>query len=125
MSTPSTKPTSRSLIAAERRKEIADRKLKELEDALAKARVKAEAAAAAVTVATVKASTDRKQETRRKILIGALVLAEEMKDKKGEAAWLRRLDGFLRKDHERAVFGFPPLARKDPASSDGTESEHA
>lgn len=49
---------------------------------------------------------ERKDQTRRQILLGAFVLHEC----KGQLTpeWLAGLDRFLSRPHERALFGLPP-----------------
>jgi hypothetical protein len=59
----------------------------------------------------------RRQDTRRKIIAGALVLAEESTTIK---SWLHRtLDKVLKRDDERALFGLAPLP--PPSGSNKTE----
>ena len=62
----------------------------------------------------------RKRDTRRKILIGAIVLAEEWDGwQEGDplpAGWRDRLDRALDRDHDRSVFGLPPRPSHPPES---------
>lgn len=51
----------------------------------------------------------RKKDTRRKILIGSMVLAKKKEgNDKWWAEWLSALDNYLEKDRDRALFGLPP-----------------
>jgi hypothetical protein len=55
----------------------------------------------------------RRQDTRRKILAGALVLTEEDPTIR---AWLKRtVDKALKRGDERALFGLPPLPEEPGA----------
>jgi hypothetical protein len=50
----------------------------------------------------------KKEDTRRKILIGAYYLNEAEKNDT-VAELYRRMDGFLIRDNDRELFGLPPL----------------
>ena len=50
----------------------------------------------------------KKEDTRRKILIGAYYLNEAEKSDT-TAELYRRMDGFLIRDNDRELFGLPPL----------------
>ena len=52
----------------------------------------------------------QKEDTRRKILIGALIFDLIKQGDWNEAALLRQLDGFLSKARDRALFDLPALA---------------
>ena len=52
----------------------------------------------------------RKDDTRRKILIGAFVLTKMDEAEPYKVQLLQELDGYLTKPHDRALFGFEPLA---------------
>lgn len=52
----------------------------------------------------------RKLDSRQKILIGAMTLAEAKRTAGGEDALKAKLDAFLTRDDERALFGLPPKA---------------
>lgn len=59
---------------------------------------------------------ERKKDMQRKILLGALVL-ERLKQGDPAAEALReKLDGYLTRDHERALFSLAPLAQKESQS---------
>ena len=49
----------------------------------------------------------RKQDTRRKILLGALMMDLMKKGELDEKKILKRLDGFLTKETDRKLFDFP------------------
>ena len=52
---------------------------------------------------------ERKEETRRKILVGAYILDKATRDEQYHG-WLQKsLDGFLTRPDDRALFGLPPL----------------
>ena len=51
----------------------------------------------------------KKEDTRRKILIGAYYLNEAEKNDT-VAELYRRMDGFLTRDKDRELFGLPPLS---------------
>ena len=57
--------------------------------------------------------TARKRETRRKILAGAMVLDRVERGVLPEQLFLRDMDQFLSRDHERAVFGLPPRQNRE------------
>jgi hypothetical protein len=63
------------------------------------------------------AQRDRKIETRRKMLVGALII-QKAKEGLMDAQLLRSwLDQALTRADERALFDLPPLAADDTASS--------
>lgn len=66
-------------------------------------------------------SESRKVDTRRKILIGAVVL-QEMENRPEINAWIRRLlDERLVKDRDRALFGLHPVTKPDgPAPTEAS-----
>ena len=51
---------------------------------------------------------ERKRETRRKILAGAMVLDRVARGEVTEKLFLADMDRFLERDQERALFGLPP-----------------
>jgi len=55
---------------------------------------------------------DRKIETRKKILLGSYYLAEFKKDPELEKKVLAKMETFLTRDHDRAVFDLPPLPKE-------------
>ena len=50
----------------------------------------------------------RKLENRKKMLIGAMIFSQMSKNESLKENILGKLDGFLTKDSERAVFGLTP-----------------
>ncbi len=55
---------------------------------------------------------ERKQETRRKILVGTFYLEQARKSGKYDEL-LKRMDSYLTRDHDRAVFEFAPIPKND------------
>lgn len=62
--------------------------------------------------ARVKVS-ERKQDTRRKILIGAYYLDEARKNHEGLEALKAKLDGYLKRDSDRKLFDLLPIHVKE------------
>ena len=52
-------------------------------------------------------SQQRKEDTRRKILLGALMMEMMKKGELDEKKIMNKLDGFLTKDIDRKLFGLP------------------
>lgn len=61
---------------------------------------------------------ERKLDTRRKIIAGALALEHAKRDDRFHAILLRLLDQYVERDVERALFGLAPLP---PAKPDDAE----
>lgn len=55
----------------------------------------------------------RKRETRKKVLIGAAMLAKIEAGEWSRDNLTRLLDGYLKRDDDRALFGLPPVASGD------------
>ena len=55
---------------------------------------------------------ERKQDTRRKILVGSYLLDQVERKVYPEARLLAELDSYLKRDRDRSLFGLPPL--EDP-----------
>ena len=51
---------------------------------------------------------ERKRETRRKILLGAYCLEQSRRDGTFDAL-VSKMDGYLKRKSDRALFGLPPL----------------
>ena len=51
----------------------------------------------------------RKDETRRKVLIGAMLLGKARSDSELKARLVQDLDAYLERPHDRALFGLPAL----------------
>ena len=50
----------------------------------------------------------RKEDTRRKVLVGAWILGKVESGEWPEQRLLDGLDSYLERDHDRALFGLPP-----------------
>lgn len=55
----------------------------------------------------------RADDTRRKILAGAMALEMAERDKEAKQRFLNGMDKFLTRDDDRALFGLPKLADKE------------
>jgi Spy/CpxP family protein refolding chaperone len=53
----------------------------------------------------------RSDDTRRKILAGAMVLEVSGRDEEARLRFMERMDKFLTRPDDRALFGLPPLAQ--------------
>ena len=87
---------SQALVKLEASIEAQQKKLAQLKAQKQRIEARAKARAQAFT---------RKQDTRRKILVGAMLLDLMGKDAELERQMLGRLDGFLRREDDRALFG--------------------
>ncbi|WP_413675664.1 mobilization protein (plasmid) [Massilia cellulosiltytica] len=58
----------------------------------------------------VESKKKRTEETRRKILAGALALEMMDRDEGVKARFMTRLDKYLTRTDDRALFGLPPVA---------------
>ena len=56
---------------------------------------------------------ERKRETRRKILAGAMVLDRVARGDLSEKLFKADMDRFLERDQDRALFGLPPKASQE------------
>ena len=90
----------------ERLKKDYEKQERELKDKLAKKKAKLEAATRRLRARA--AATERKQDTRRKILAGAWVLARAAQDTKANQQLTEGLDEFLERDRDRALFNLGP-----------------
>ena len=79
---------------------------KQLEDAQLKKKSVLEKQIRIARVVTT--ARERKTETRRKILVGAMVLSHVDQKPESNAALLRDLDEFLERDRDRALFKLSP-----------------
>ena len=57
--------------------------------------------------------TERKRETRRLILYGAMLKDRMARGEVPEKVILADMDKFLTRDHERALFGLPPRQNRE------------
>ena len=63
----------------------------------------------------VRSQAERKRETRRKILVGAMVLDQVERGKWPEKSLKAALDRFLEREQDRALFELPPRpANREP-----------
>ena len=60
---------------------------------------------------------ERKKDARRKILLGALLLERLKKGDPEAERFQAELDGYLTRDHDRALFELPPLPKEDNAKA--------
>ena len=90
----------------ERLKQDYEKQERELKEKLAKKKAKLEAATRRLRARA--AATERKRDTRRKILAGAWVLARADQDLEAARQLTQGLDGFLERDRDRALFNLAP-----------------
>ena len=67
------------------------------------------------------AKTERKRETRRKIIIGAIVRAAQMSQTEFSLRWLKEQIHALKRPDDRALFGLDVEPSADAAGADKTE----
>jgi vacuolar-type H+-ATPase subunit I/STV1 len=62
---------------------------------------------------------ERVRDTRRKILAGSLLLESWEKNQEAKAQWLAKLDKYLTREADRALFDFspPPEPQQEPVYS--------
>ena len=67
---------------------------------------------------------ERKQDTRRKIIVGALVMTHMEKNKRSEFTKKVKalINEYVVKDKDRALFGLAPLPKNDNETEDGKET---
>lgn len=66
-------------------------------------------------------SRERKRDTRRKILIGAYYFDKAKREESFESL-VAQLDGYLKRDTDRALFGLSPVkAKEDEVADVGAE----
>ena len=79
-------------------------------------KLKAQQAKLAARIQAVEARvkvSGRKQDTRRKILVGACYLDEARKNEEGLAGLKEKLDGYLKRDSDRKLFDLLPVVVKE------------
>ena len=54
----------------------------------------------------------RKEETRRKVLVGAWMMGKVQSGEWPEQKLIEAMDSYLERDHDRALFGLPPIQPK-------------
>ncbi|HAT7507107.1 MULTISPECIES: hypothetical protein [Enterobacteriaceae] len=52
---------------------------------------------------------ERKNETRRKVLVGAWMMGKVQSGEWPEQKLIEAMDSYLERDHDRALFGLPPI----------------
>lgn len=82
-----------------------EEKLKQLKSI--KQRIEASKRAAATKIT-------RQQDTRRKVLAGAMILEMMEKDEGNRQRFMQRLDSYLTRADDRALFGLAPQKEKAP-----------
>lgn len=69
--------------------------------------------------------TERKKDTRRKILVGATMLTEAEKDPSLKERIQYRLNATLQRDDDRALFGLKPLSSAAAGEEDQAKAKTA
>ena len=54
----------------------------------------------------------RKEETRRKVLVGSLIMGKVQSGEWPEEELIETMDSYLERDNDRALFGLPPKQQK-------------
>lgn len=90
----------------------AQQRIDELQEKLKQAKALKSRIAARHKVAESKKK--RTEETRRKILAGALALEMMDRDEGVKTRFMARLDKYLTRTDDRALFGLPPVAQETP-----------
>ena len=67
------------------------------------------------------AGAERKRETRRKIVIGAIVRGAQMSETEISLGWLEAQIHALKRPDDRALFGLDPESNADASDADKTE----
>jgi cell division septum initiation protein DivIVA len=67
------------------------------------------------------AQEERKQDARRKILAGSMAIAQAQRSEEARQRLLAELDGYLTRDHDRALFGLGPLHSGADAAGKGED----
>lgn len=55
---------------------------------------------------------DKANDTRKKILAGALIIQIMENDEAAKNRFMKQLDGYLKRDDDRALFGLKPLEKQ-------------
>ena len=97
--------------------------LDRLEDQIAKQQerlkqLKAQKQAAQAREKAREKKLTRQQETRRRILLGSYLASVMDESDEARHKTLSRLDGYLKRDDDRALFGLPPI------QTDQSHAEH-
>lgn len=89
-----------------------DDTIKAIQDKLKKAKARKQKMESAKRAAETKAV--RANDTRKKILLGAFLMERMGKNPDYSAKVTVELDGFLKRDDDRAMFGLKPLQKPAP-----------
>ena len=90
-----------------------EEKLKQLKAQKQQIEARKRAAAAKIT---------RQQDTRRKVLVGAMVLDMMERDDANRQRFMQRLDSYLTRPDDRALFDLPQKADTAPAAGAGASA---
>ena len=90
-----------------------EEKLKQLKAQKQQIEARKRAAAAKIT---------RQQDTRRKVLMGAMVLDMMERDEANRQRFMQRLDSYLTRPDDRALFDLPQKADTAPAAGIGASA---
>lgn len=91
-----------------------EQRIAALEEQLKQQKAKAQKIAAAIKAK--ESGKARRLENRKKMLIGAMIFSQMNKNESLKENILAKLDGFLTKESERAVFGLAPKQTLGTAS---------
>ena len=94
-----------------------DEKIKAQEEKLKQLKAQKQRIEASKRAAAAKVT--RQQETRRKILVGAMVLEMMEKDYGNRQRFMQRLDSYLTRADDRALFGLPGKCSTPPEAGAG------
>lgn len=93
---------------------------------LAKEQLKAKEAKIAARKRTAESKVARKLETRKRVLLGAMTLDLMKRNPESSENIMKRMDEFLSRDDERAIFGLAPKVRGNSnGGSAGAQQAHA
>lgn len=85
-------------------------RIRETEDRLKQLKAKRQQIEARKRATEAKAK--RASDTRKKILVGAVVLAEVERGEWNESEFMAKMDKALSRDDDRALFGLPPKTQE-------------
>ena len=90
-----------------------EQKLKQLKAQKQQIEARKRSAAAKIT---------RQQDTRRKVLAGAMILEMMERDENTRQRFMQRFDSYLTRPDDRALFGLPEKAVTAPAAGAGAKA---
>lgn len=67
---------------------------------------------------------DKANDTRKKILAGALIIQIMENDEAAKHRFMKQLDGYLTREDDRALFGLTPLEKETKIPKTPTEKNH-